>query len=105
MAGPNRDKETILHAELDLSLIAHFKYVSDAAGHYARPDVLQLLVNFEPQRNMTSLAPAEASSEHGQLSTPGEQRSEIDPSTLKDLTEAKEPQVLAGRHLTSASNP
>lgn len=54
LAGPNRDKETILYAELDLSLIAHFKYVSDAAGHYSRPDVLQLLINFEPQTNMVA---------------------------------------------------
>src|SRR5690606_2385284 len=54
LAGPNRDKEAILHAELDLSMIANFKYVSDAAGHYARPDVLQLLVNFEPQSIMAS---------------------------------------------------
>jgi aliphatic nitrilase len=54
LAGPNRDKEAILHAELDLSMIASFKYVSDAAGHYARPDVLQLLVNFEPQTIMAS---------------------------------------------------
>lgn len=54
LAGPNRDKETILYAELDLAMIANFKYVSDAAGHYARPDILQLVVNFEPQPIMTS---------------------------------------------------
>src|SRR5690606_10751857 len=54
LAGPNRDKETILYAELDLAMSANFKYVSDAAGHYARPDILQLVVNFEPQPIMTS---------------------------------------------------
>ena len=60
LAGPNRDKEAILYAELDLAMIAQFKYVSDSIGHYARPDVLQLVVNFEPQEGMIahgSLAP------------------------------------------------
>ena len=57
LAGPHRDTENILYAELDLSLIARFKYVSDAAGHYSRPDVLQLLVNFEPQNNMVARPP------------------------------------------------
>lgn len=55
IAGPNRDDETILYAELDLSIIARFKYVSDSIGHYSRPDVLQLSVNFEPQSNMVPL--------------------------------------------------
>lgn len=52
LAGPNRDEEAILYAELDLGMIARFKYVSDSSGHYARPDVLQLMVNFEPQTSM-----------------------------------------------------
>ncbi|WP_054530987.1 carbon-nitrogen hydrolase family protein [Erythrobacter sp. SG61-1L] len=55
LAGPNRDREAILHAELDLSLIAQFKYVSDSIGHYSRPDVLRLLVNFEEQTNMVAI--------------------------------------------------
>ncbi|MXP42485.1 hypothetical protein GRI75_12625 [Altererythrobacter soli] len=79
LAGPNRDDEAILHAELDLSLIAHFKYVSDAAGHYARPDVLQLLVNFEPQPIMTPHFAADLSSHDIQGAGAGEKRSEIDP--------------------------
>jgi len=47
LAGPHRDTETILHAELDFAEIAQFKYVSDSAGHYARPDVLRLMVNYD----------------------------------------------------------
>lgn len=54
LAGPHRDTETILYAELDIAMIAQFKYVSDSIGHYARPDVLQLVVNFEPQEVMVS---------------------------------------------------
>ena len=49
IAGPHRDTEAILVGELDFTEIAMFKYVSDSAGHYARPDVLRLEVNYEPQ--------------------------------------------------------
>jgi hypothetical protein len=49
IAGPNRDDENILYAELDLAQIVFVKYIVDSAGHYSRPDVLRLWTNYEPQ--------------------------------------------------------
>lgn len=42
---PVWDMETILYAELDMSLPAASKMEHDAVGHYARPDVLELIVH------------------------------------------------------------
>ncbi len=42
--------EGLIHAELDLSLIAVAKSGVDPAGHYARSDVTQLLINRQPRR-------------------------------------------------------
>ncbi|QDU10285.1 carbon-nitrogen hydrolase family protein [Gimesia aquarii] len=47
LAGPVIDEETILYADLDFSAIADWAYFHDAVGHYARPDLLSLMVNTE----------------------------------------------------------
>jgi len=39
------DQEGILYAELDPAMIAIAKAAADPVGHYARPDVLSLLIN------------------------------------------------------------
>lgn len=43
-------EEGILYADIDLGMIALAKGAADPAGHYARPDVTQLLFNPNPQR-------------------------------------------------------
>jgi nitrilase len=48
LAGPHFDGETILTADLDLDEIGRGKFDFDAAGHYSRPDVFQLIVNEKP---------------------------------------------------------
>ncbi len=49
IAGPVREKEEILYAEIDLGRLAGSKWMLDVAGHYARPDVFQLTVSTDPR--------------------------------------------------------
>jgi nitrilase len=49
LAGPDYEGETILVADLDLDEIPRGKYDLDVVGHYARPDVFQLLVDDRPK--------------------------------------------------------
>lgn len=53
LAGPLFDREGILYADLDLAQVAQAKYDFDVVGHYARPDVFQLLVNEKPAPPVT----------------------------------------------------
>lgn len=50
LAGPLRGREGILTATIDLREVARAKAWVDGAGHYARAEVLQLLVNRTPVR-------------------------------------------------------
>ncbi|MDI3340050.1 MAG: nitrilase-related carbon-nitrogen hydrolase [Sphaerobacter sp.] len=60
LAGPAFEDEAILTADLDLGEIARGKYDFDVVGHYARPDVFQLLVDETPKRPVTFQRPAGA---------------------------------------------
>jgi nitrilase len=48
LAGPARDGEEILFADIDLDQIVRGKFDFDVVGHYARPDVFRLLVDEQP---------------------------------------------------------
>ena len=48
LAGPLYGQEGMLFAELDLAEVARAKFDFDVAGHYARPDIFQLIVNERP---------------------------------------------------------
>ena len=50
LAGPLFDAEGLLLADLDLNEIVRARFDFDVVGHYARPDVLRLLVDERPQR-------------------------------------------------------
>jgi nitrilase len=54
LVGPNFEGETILTATLDLDEIGRGKFDFDAAGHYSRPDVFQLIVNEAPMPPVVS---------------------------------------------------
>ncbi len=47
IAGPIRMKEEILYAEVDPRLMRGPKWMLDVAGHYARPDIFELIVHRE----------------------------------------------------------
>jgi aliphatic nitrilase len=47
LAKPVLDEEMILYADIDMEMVISAKWASDCTGHYARPDVTQLLVNEE----------------------------------------------------------
>lgn len=49
IAGPLYGEEGILYADLDLGEVARGKFDFDVTGHYARPDVLQLIVDENPK--------------------------------------------------------
>jgi nitrilase len=48
LAGPLYDREGTLLADIDLAEVARGKFDFDVVGHYARPDVFQLVVNESP---------------------------------------------------------
>jgi nitrilase len=50
LAGPVRDKEEIIYADLSPEAMRGPKWKLDVAGHYARPDVFRLTVNKTPYR-------------------------------------------------------
>lgn len=49
LAGPLWNKEGLLTADLDFSVLAKSKLDFDCVGHYARPDVFQLTVVNQPE--------------------------------------------------------
>lgn len=53
LAGPVRNREEILLATLDLSLIPQSRFDFDVVGHYARPDVLRLVVDERARRSVS----------------------------------------------------
>ncbi|HEV2571180.1 MAG TPA: carbon-nitrogen hydrolase family protein [Beijerinckiaceae bacterium] len=56
LAGPNFEGETILYANLDLDDVPRGKFDFDVSGHYARPDIFQLIVDDRPKHPVSNLA-------------------------------------------------
>ncbi|HSM16587.1 MAG TPA: carbon-nitrogen hydrolase family protein [Gemmatimonadales bacterium] len=49
LAGPASEEETIVYAELDRAKITGPRWQLDVAGHYARPDIFELIVHRKPK--------------------------------------------------------
>jgi len=49
LAGPKRDGEGLLLADIELASITEAQFDLDVTGHYGRPDLFQLHVNTTPQ--------------------------------------------------------
>lgn len=66
IAGPVREREEILYAEVDPRKLVGPRWQLDIAGHYGRPDVFHLTVQREPRpmvRNKVSVAGSAAAGE------------------------------------------
>ena len=61
---PLTQGEGILTADLDMALIVKRKRMMDSVGHYARPELLHLVLDNRPARAMESVALPEAGSVH-----------------------------------------
>ena len=56
MVPPLTEGEGILIADLDMALIVKRKRMMDSVGHYARPELLSLLLDDRPARPDASIA-------------------------------------------------
>ncbi len=67
LAGPVREEERTLIAELDLAEVAAGRRLMDPTGHYNRPDIFRLLVDTTSRRATTvTQAPGPGDAEGGQ---------------------------------------
>ena len=63
IAGPLHEEEGILYAEVDPAQMRGPKWMLDVAGHYARPDVFELIVHTQARPVITSKAGVPGSNE------------------------------------------
>ncbi len=78
LAGPLYGKEDILYADIDLAAIVRQKHSRDVGGHYARPDVAQLLLHAQERAPVVYDRVGDG------------MRAEIDDALLPDGPEAEE---------------
>jgi aliphatic nitrilase len=64
LAEPLRQGEGLVVADLDMALIAKRKRMMDSVGHYARPELLSLVVNDRPARTVTAWSDTHEPAQH-----------------------------------------
>jgi nitrilase len=70
LAGPARAKEEILYAKIDPRQLGGHKWMLDVAGHYARPDVFELIVHQDAHPFLTTRGDGRAPAEPGARPSP-----------------------------------
>lgn len=68
LCTPLTEGEGIVYADLDMSLIAKRKRMMDSVGHYARPELLSLLINDQP---VAAMRPMPASATPSSIASAG----------------------------------
>ncbi|HYJ66076.1 MAG TPA: nitrilase-related carbon-nitrogen hydrolase [Nocardioidaceae bacterium] len=58
LAGPAREEETILTADIDLTAVRAARRLFDPTGHYHRPDIFQLTVDTRPRSAVNVVGPS-----------------------------------------------
>jgi nitrilase len=76
LAGPAKQVQTILYAEVDPAFLRNSKLMLDVAGHYARPDVFKLTINREPN-NMIDMTGEKPAPINGKRTEPSRRRKEL----------------------------
>jgi len=92
VAGPVYEKEEIVYAEVDIEAVVRAKHNRDVAGHYARPDVLQLVLRPQPQHSVISGPDIELGSLRARLTEllgrlDSDERAALDPEVLAAMDE------------------
>lgn len=59
VAGPVWNREEIIVADLDMGNVIDARFDFDVVGHYARPDVFTLMVDFEEKASVVPLCDEE----------------------------------------------
>ena len=89
LAGPVYG-EALVYAELEAWMIKATKAIGDTMGHYARPDVLQLLVHsaqgWQPVGSARDLSPVRLALTDEALTRAAEAR-DVDPAKVVELAE------------------
>ncbi len=83
LAEPLRQGEGLVVADLDMALIAKRKRMMDSVGHYARPELLSLVINDRPARTVTAWSDTHEPAQPGTPAFPEQQAADDGAAKLR----------------------